>query len=644
MKTYILILWLAILQSLALFANDDTLEDPKPEKIYSFAQILHSLEYYEEQTQLWQLETEKNQRNADAWLNYYLAARIVNILGEDKKAFDLDAIIKEVKKTIPEDSFEYNYLIYKHSGGDPDLYAHIEKAYALAPDRPETYSGLITYHETNRNQEMVQKISRQWYDSKEFSPGILAWNYNVLMSLEPNAVVFTYGDNDTYPLWLLQHGKGLRQDVTVINTHLILRAGYFSAILKELSLPDFTKQNEDFKTSLEYQLAIIQHLIDHADQPIYMGIATPKNMRNEYSDNLYLVGLALKYAPTNFDNIVQLKDNFENKFLTDHLKVDFETDKSRSVLRQLNLNYLPALLVLHKYYLEANELNKVDEIVQLCQNIASEGGRLTQTNYYLQQQVAEFQDIESILEIKTLEDGLQKVAPRLYAMEGEVNNLQYEQFLMDLLKNKAFDLLETCKTTKTDWRSLLPIYHQLVPNKTVFLHGHPDSDENPVQNISYEAAQLYCTWITNVYNSSNSKKKNFQKVKFRLPTEEEWEKAGRAGHDQAPYPWGGFYSRNAKGCYLANFYVSEELPCETCDNTHPSNDGGFFSVKITSYFPNDYGLYNISGNIAEMIAEKGIAKGGSWEDTPENCVIHSRKEYNGISPAIGFRVFMEVVE
>ena len=83
------------------------------------------------------------------------------------------------------------------------------------------------------------------------------------------------------------------------------------------------------------------------------------------------------------------------------------------------------------------------------------------------------------------------------------------------------------------------------------------------------------------------------RLPFDLPTEAEFEYAARGGKIGADYPWGGPYIRNAKGCLMANFKSGRG---------NYIDDGGAFTVNVKSYFPNDFGLYNMAGNVAEWTA------------------------------------------
>lgn len=117
---------------------------------------------------------------------------------------------------------------------------------------------------------------------------------------------------------------------------------------------------------------------------------------------------------------------------------------------------------------------------------------------------------------------------------------------------------------------------------------HPAFDDYPVVGIDWKKANAFCYWRTKLWNSYEANGVNSED--FRLPTEHEWEYAARGGHDLAPFPWGGYYIRNAKGCLLANFKPGR--------GNYPE-DGGLYTVKADAYFPNDYGLYNMAGNVAE---------------------------------------------
>ncbi|NNF33481.1 MAG: SUMF1/EgtB/PvdO family nonheme iron enzyme [Saprospiraceae bacterium] len=118
---------------------------------------------------------------------------------------------------------------------------------------------------------------------------------------------------------------------------------------------------------------------------------------------------------------------------------------------------------------------------------------------------------------------------------------------------------------------------------------HPAYDDYPLVGINWPQAKAFTHWRTKLWNQFKSADQP-NTESFRLPTEAEWEYAARGGHDMAPFPWGGYYVRNAKGCLLANFKPGR--------GNYPE-DGGLYTVKADAYFPNDYGLYCMAGNVSE---------------------------------------------
>ena len=184
----------------------------------------------------------------------------------------------------------------------------------------------------------------------------------------------------------------------------------------------------------------------------------------------------------------------------------------------------------------------------------------------------------------------------------------------------------------------------------------PSYSEYPVVGVTWEQAHAFCHWRTQLLRSQQSVVVN----SYRLPTEAEWEYAARGGRKMAMYPWGDRYARDAEGCYLANFKPYR-------GSYH--NDTGVSTMAVGQFEPNDFGLFDMAGNVAEWTAsaystssntnihdlnpefpyiarkedpntlKRKVIKGGSWKDISYylQCGVRSYEyQYEGRS-YIGFR-------
>jgi len=119
---------------------------------------------------------------------------------------------------------------------------------------------------------------------------------------------------------------------------------------------------------------------------------------------------------------------------------------------------------------------------------------------------------------------------------------------------------------------------------------HPTFDHYPVVGVNWLQARAFTIWRTQLLNTFLANQHSPFAMDFRLPTEAEWEYAARGGLDLSPFPWGGPYTRNMDGCFLANF---KPLRGNYVD------DGGFQTIIVGHFPPNDFGLFDMAGNVSE---------------------------------------------
>jgi gliding motility-associated lipoprotein GldK len=121
-------------------------------------------------------------------------------------------------------------------------------------------------------------------------------------------------------------------------------------------------------------------------------------------------------------------------------------------------------------------------------------------------------------------------------------------------------------------------------------YTHPAYDDYPVVGVNWKQAKAFCDWRTKLYAVYSGKNRLPASNENRLPTEAEWEYAARGGLEQQMYPWGGPYTYDRQGCYLANFQPQR---------ARHGLDGGVRTSPSGAYKPNDYGLFDMAGNVAE---------------------------------------------
>lgn len=228
----------------------------------------------------------------------------------------------------------------------------------------------------------------------------------------------------------------------------------------------------------------------------------------------------------------------------------------------------------------------------------------------------------------------------LLVSKFELTNEEYKAFLNELKISSQTEKLKKCLPDSALWAAMSD-YSYGSPYMSHY-HFHPAYNKYPVVNISKEAIDLYCTWLTEKYNTSTKRK--YKKVEVRLPSEKEWKmfSSSLPGHN---LPWYGTFpyimdsKKKGSVCFLANLKTKDY----TTGDYNYVWDGGLISLPVGKYPANRIGLYDVIGNIAEYTSD-GKVKGGSWANTLEESTIEKVQDFSIPDPRVGFRLVIEIIE
>jgi hypothetical protein len=365
---------LVLLISIPAFLNS-----AEPEPQVSFAREVRPHGYYVEQAEAWSKELQKDSLSETNWYNYFRACRNAqgtadwrsDFVDESPYLMEGGEVVELMGEYIP-DTFTHLYLSYMTQGIGTANHENLFKAYAMNPDFPGIHSSMVSYAESSMDRALRKEVNREWIKQNYISPQLLNYCYNVLMSVDKDAILFTQHDNDTYPMWILQDALGIREDVSVINIDFLLlpefREGTFGMLgvaPADLGEVDIDEYHENWESS-------VSHVLEEysGGRPIYLGMTLFEHLYEDFEKELYVSGLTLLYSKEPRDTSKKNIDLYENTFLLDYLSHNFYSDPNQMNVNYQNTNYVSCFKEVFDIYRAEGRADEADTVRRIALDIA----------------------------------------------------------------------------------------------------------------------------------------------------------------------------------------------------------------------------------------------------------------------------------
>jgi hypothetical protein len=209
----------------------------RPEEIKSKRLVIYDDETYAKLARLWKVYYDAYPSEY-AYANWMYAARYA---GEKNYSGFLD---KGLKKYPANPALLYLKGCEKQGAhNNMEGRRYLERSVALDPGYVDPWFALVVNYMDEGDEERVDIGLRRLLESGVVTDEVMDYNYNVLASLDKNAILITNGDNDTYPVWILTRILKIRPDISVVNRSL-LNTDWYPMYIIEHGMPRFIGKSE----------------------------------------------------------------------------------------------------------------------------------------------------------------------------------------------------------------------------------------------------------------------------------------------------------------------------------------------------------------------------------------------------------------
>lgn len=273
-----------------------------PESVVSMRIRILPAERYQELRDEWTAYTKRNPSDARGWMELAKAARYAGTPCEEFVPWARRAV--ELAPGSAEAHAVLGGLTWKtycpSAPEDPSsAIEELETALRLDPTRGDPHFTLWVMRLYQGDREKADAHLRALLETRALPEPIVDFGHNLLVGLEPNAILVTNGDNDTYPALALQAARGTRGDVTVVN-YSLLNTTWYRRLLREgpnpvpVPLLEDAPEGPQAGPALEAMVQALQ--ASGWKRPLYVAI-TVSESRVTFPNRLSLEGLAYRVLP-----------------------------------------------------------------------------------------------------------------------------------------------------------------------------------------------------------------------------------------------------------------------------------------------------------------------------------------------------------